>query len=390
MGKPRAKSLRVMILGASGVFGSRLAKLASDEIGVDLVLAARNLPRLNALADSLPITAICRAIDRDKITAHDLAGMDLVIDAAGPFQSSHMRVVESCIAAGVTYLDLADGREFVRDFSRFDEAAKGAETALITGASSIPALSHAVIEYLTENWARIDNLRVGIYPGNRAPRGLSVVESILSYVGKPVRVFRNGEWQEESGWGMTHREAIPGIGTRWASICDTPEQDLLVKRFNPTQSAEFFAGLELSVLHLGLSLMAQPVRWGWLKSLRSFANPMLAVAKWFLPFGSDNGAMTVRAGGVDGQGRPVSRVWVLAADANRGPNVPILAALAMIRRFRDRWRAPHGAYPCAGILDLSEFADDFARLGIRSSMDERYLTGKGFDIRRQAGQSYAA
>jgi hypothetical protein len=268
------------------------------------------------------------------------------------------------MAAGVAYLDLADGREFVRDFPRLDEVAKGAEVSLTTGASSIPALSHAVIDHLTKGWQAIDHLRIGIYPGNRAPRGLSVVEAILSYVGKPVRVFREGRWQQVSGWGVTHREDIPGVGKRWASVCDTPEQDLLVSRYGPREEAEFFAGLELSLLHLGLAAFALPVRWGWVKSLRPIAKPMLTVAKWFLPFGSDRGAMTVAARGIDASGRAVSRRFVLKADANRGPYVPVLAALAMIRRYRDG-RAPEaGARVCAGMLSFDEFETDFARLGI--------------------------
>lgn len=382
--------LNVLILGASGVFGSRLAELASRGDGIALTLAARNLERLEQIAAGLPGKARCIALDRDALTALDLEGFDLVIDAAGPFQSSHMRVVESALAAKVDYIDLADGRDFVRDFSRFDEVAKGAGVALMTGASSIPALSHAVIDELTADWQRIDDLRIGIYPGNRAPRGLSVVEAILSYVGKPVRVFRNGEWQQVSGWGMTHREDIPDIGPRWASVCDTPEQDLLVERYRPTRSAQFFAGLELSLLHLGLAAFAFPVRWGWVKSLRPIARPMLAVAKWFLPFGSDRGAMSVLARGVDATGEMVSKRWVLKADANRGPYVPVLAALAMIRRYRDGVRPPIGARACSGILRLSDFESDFTRLGMEHEVFDAEARAIGFDSHEASRQSCAA
>ena len=179
-----------------------------------------------------------------------------------------------------------------------------------------------------------------------------------------MRVFREGRWQHVNGWGMTHREDIPGVGKRWASVCDTPEQDLLVSRYAPREGAEFFAGLELSLLHLGLAAFSLPVRWGWVKSLRPMAKPMLAVAKWFLPFGSDRGAMTVAARGIDASGPAVSRRFVLKADANRGPYVPVLAALAMIRRYRDGNAPQGGARVCAGMLKLADFEADFARLGI--------------------------
>lgn len=356
--------LKVLLLGATGVFGSRLARLAAREEGLALTLAARRLAKLEALAAELPGEQACCALDRDTLTARDLEGFDLIIDASGPFQASHSGVIVAAMAARVDYLDLADGRDFVAAFPRFDEVAKGAGVALTTGASSIPALSHAVLDGLTEDWRAIDDIRIGIYPGNRAPRGLSVVEAILSYVGRPVRVFRQGSWQDVPGWGLTHREDVPGVGKRWASVCDTPEQDLLVERYRPRRSAEFFAGLELGLLHLGLAAMALPVRWGWAKSLRPLSRLMLSAAQWFVPFGSDKGAMSVRVSGEDAQGRPIERRWVLNADANRGPNVPVLAAMAMLRRYRDGQAPKPGARVCSGLLSLDDFKADFAALGI--------------------------
>ena len=365
-------ALRVLIVGASGVFGSRLAELASGEEGIELTLAARNLRKLEDAAKGMPRKPGLARIDRDTVKSVDLVGYDLVIDAAGPFQASHTRLIDAAIGARVDYLDLADGREFVAGFPRFDKAASEADVTLVTGASSIPALSHAVIDALTAGWQAIDALRIGIYPGNRAPRGRSVVEAILSYVGKPVRVYREGEWQEVPGWGGLHREDIPRIGKRWASVCDTPEQDLLVERYKPRESAEFFAGLELGMLHLGLWLCSLPVRWGWLRSLRPFAVPMLKLAELVRLVGSDRGAMTVRAQGIGRSGSHVEASWVLRADANRGPYVPVLAALAMIRRFREGSGPPPGAFVCSGLLELRDFAEDMERLGMQhwSSGDE--------------------
>ena len=167
-----------------------------------------------------------------------------------------------------------------------------------------------------------------------------------------------------AGWGLLHREDIPGLGKRWASVCDTPEQDLLVQRYKPVEGAEFFAGMELSVLHLGLAAMALPVRWGWVRSLEPLSRPLLALAKCFLPFGSDRGAMTVSIRGKGAAGEAIARKWVLKAHANRGPNVPVIAALAMILRHRDGCAFEPGARVCSGILSLEDFAPHFASLGI--------------------------
>lgn len=355
--------LRVLLIGATGVFGSRLAELAAREGGFALTLAARNLAKLDALAARLGGSAV-RTLDRQRLNATDLAGFDVVVDAAGPFQASAPTVIEAAIAARVPYIDLADGRDFVARIGAHDAAARAAGISVTTGASSIPALSHAVLDDLTAEWTGIDRIAMGIFPGNRAPRGLAVVQAILSYVGHPVRVWRGGRWTRVPGWGMTQRWAVPGVGKRWASVCDTPEQDLLVARYRPRQDAEFFAGMELSILHLGLALLALPVRWGWLRSLRPAARPLLAIARLLLPFGSDIGAMDVRVEGQDAGGKPATARWTLRADGNRGPYVPTLAALAMLRRFRGGQTPEAGARACAGMLSLAEFAGDFAALEI--------------------------
>ncbi len=365
-------ALKVLIIGGSGVFGSRLAALAAGEPGVEITLGGRTRSKLVDVASQLSPKPSILVLDRNAIDQEDLEPFDLVIDAAGPFQASQSHVIVAALASKTPYVDLADGRQFVADFPGFDDAARRCGVPLVTGASSIPALSHAVLDRMTAGWRAIDDIRIGIFPGNRAPRGLSVVEAILSYVGKPVRVFREGEWQQVPGWGMVHREDTGDPGRRWAAVCDTPEQDLLVQRYRPRRSAEFFAGLELGILHLGLALCAMPVRWGWLKSLRPLARPMLAISRLFLPFGSDRGAMTVEARGEDGEGRAIHARWNLRADANRGPNVPILAALALVRRFRDGWGPEPGAHVCAGMLSLREFEADFARLGIVHSQVETH------------------
>jgi saccharopine dehydrogenase-like NADP-dependent oxidoreductase len=366
---PDELPLCVLLIGAGGVFGSRLAERLAMEPGIALTLAGRRREPLEALRRKIGGGAI-RTLDRDWIEARDLSGYDLVIDAAGPFQGSHSRLVEAAIEAGVDYVDLADGRDWVVNFAeRFDAGAREAGIRLVTGASSIPALSHAVLDETVNGWNRIDAISIGIFPGNRAPRGLSVVEAILSYAGQPVRVFRDGEWRHDWGWGQLHRMDAGPAGRRWASVCDTPEQDLLVARYQPQHSAQFFAGMELSLLHLGLWLLSLPVRFGWLVSLRPWSRQLLTMAQWLVPFGSDRGAMVVEAKGLDADGEPAWSRWRLDANANRGPYVPVLAAVAMARHWRDGMRPDAGAHVCSGMIGLQDFQSDFDALGIEAGVE---------------------
>jgi hypothetical protein len=365
--KPRRTGARhtLLLVGAGGVFGRRLAEQIAGEPGFDLILAGRNETRLEALRKALRGPARIARLDRTRIGAADLRrlGASLVIDAAGPFQASGFALVEAAIEAGVHYTDLADGRDFVMNIRRFDRAARARRVTVLSGASTTPALSHAVVDRLTGGWRRIDELLVAVSPGSRAPHGPSVTRAIFSYAGKPVRVFRAGRWTTAPGWGLTRRLAFPGLGERLVSLCETPDLDLLVERYQPTGSAEFLAGLELDLLHRGLALASEAVRRGLLPSLAPFVRPALAVASLLDTFGEDRGGMVVRARGEDGAGRPLSALWSLAAAPGLGPYVPTLAALALVRRLRDGRLTWRGAGPCVGLLALEDFEGDFARYG---------------------------
>ena len=242
---------RVLLIGAAGVFGSRLAEgLARN--GFELVLAGRDAGRAEVEAAAL-LTAFSDAVgeavalDTRTLTAADLTatGARIVVDAAGPFQGAEPRVARAAIAAGLHYVDLADGRDFVAAFTALDAAARAAGVVALTGASSTPALSNAVLDDLTRGWRRIDAVEVGISPGARAPRGPSVTRAILSWLGRPVRVFEDGAWRERTGWGGLTRRDFGPAGTRWLSLCETPDLDILPARFRPTRGAVFMAGWSL-------------------------------------------------------------------------------------------------------------------------------------------------
>jgi hypothetical protein len=365
--------LRVLVVGGSGAFGSRLVRglAATTELGI--VVAGRSRERAEALACAVARERPWREIravslDRHAVTAAELAalGVFAVVDAAGPFQGGDYRLARAAIAAGIRYVDLADARDFVAGFSQLDGEARRVGVTALAGASSTPALSNAVLDALTQGWSSVDTIEIGISPGNRAPRGLSVVSAILSYTGRPVRLLLDGRWQTRPGWALLTRRDIPGLGRRWLSLCETSDLDLVPARFLVRRSAIFRAGLELSILHLGLAATALPVRFGVLASLEPLARPFRFVASRLSSFGTDRGGMLVSATGRDAEGRSVRACWTLIAEAGDGPVIPTLPALAIIRRLVDGRLDRTGAGPCVGLLSLDDLEAEFRPYRIRT------------------------
>ncbi len=359
---------RVLVIGAGGVFGSRLCE-GLLRSGFEVVVAGRDRARAEAVAARLRAAfpegrVEVAVLDKATLTPAGLkaTGAAIVADAAGPFQGAEPTTARAAIAAGLSYVDLADGRDFVAGFPALDAAAKVAGVVALTGCSSTPALSNAVLDRLTEGWREVAAVEAAISPGARAPRGLSVTRAILSWLGRPVRVFEGGEWTTRAGWSGLHLRDFGQAGRRRVSLCETPDLDLFPARFRPRERALFLAGLEPWTLHLEAWLLSRLVRLFRLDPA-PLARPLLALATLHSVSGSDRGAMRVEAYGMDGEGRAARAVWRLVAEPGEGPVTPTLPALAAIKAIAAARVAP-GARACVGVLTLEAIVAEMAPHGL--------------------------
>ena len=361
---------RILVLGGGGVFGSRLARILSADGRFELILAGRSLEKAGAVAANLPKGAAvsCAQIDALHVEAGAIVALqpDLVVHCAGPFQGQNTRVAEAAIKAGVPYADLSDGREFCAGFNRLDAAAKDAGVFALTALSTTTALSTAAAMSLATAFSTVSSVDVGVTPGNRAPRGKAVVEAILSYVGEPIPQVRGGAEVDVWGWGALRRIEIAGLGPRLFSPCDTPDPVAMGQLFPQADRIAFSAGLELSVLHLSLFVLARLRRWRLTPNLAGGVSFFHAVADLFEPFGSDRGAMFVELAGQSHDGAPLRRRWSLVAGGGDGPNIPVLGAAALARKLASGERPAHGARMCIGEITLKDFEQEFAAFDIQT------------------------
>jgi hypothetical protein len=376
-------SQRILVFGGGGVFGSRLAKRLLETTDCELIIAGRSQARCDEAVITLnqqhPASRVQPLIaDRKTVTAAMLRklGACIVVDTAGPFQASARTLAEAAIEAGCHFIDIADARDYVAAFTALDAKARQMGVLAVTGASSTPALSNAVLDALTLGWQQVDHVDIAISPGNRTPRGLSVMRAILSYAGLPVRLLEDGAWRSRPGWSLLHRKLMPGLGGRWLSLCETPDLDIVPQRFPAVRTARFFGGLELGLLHLGLSACSLPVRAGLLKSLLPAAGWFLKIANLVQSFGTERGGMLVEVTGIDADGQSVMSQWSLLAEAGDGPNVPILPALALIRRLLEDKEDRRGAIPCAGLLTLDSIEHEFSGFQITTALKFTRPDGK--------------
>lgn len=240
----------------------------------------------------------------------------------------------------------------------------------ISGASTLPALSSAVVEELRVGLSSLESIEVIIAPGQRAPRGKATLEAVFSYLGRPFLIWRKGQWRRAWGW-MELQKTRLDVDRRLAAACDVPDLELFPERYAGVQTVSFHAALEFRAQHLTLWGLAALRRIGlpfpvvrWAVSLNRLAGMFDAVA-------GEKGGMRVSVVGdrSNGGGR-VRRTWQLTAPAKDGPEIPCMAANLLARRLARGEVFKSGAFPCMGFLTLSEFAPEFARWGMTARMEE--------------------
>jgi hypothetical protein len=363
----------ILILGGYGAFGGRLSRRLRDA-GHAVIVAGRSLDkakRFCAGETGLAPLAADRGEDLAALLAEHRPAV--VVDAAGPFQRSGLAVPRACIAAGIHYLDLADARDFVGRIGELDAAARAAGVAIISGASSLPALSGAAARRLAAGMDDVRAVEIALSISNRGGAGRAAAAAILSYVGRPIRLWRGRAWQ--TGYGCHERRRIrfevggaAPLAGRSVALCEVPDLDLLPDRLPGRPAFAFRAGTDSRLQNLGLAAAARLVRAGLIHDLSRWISWLEPVRRLTAGRGSERSAMAVRLFGIS-SGRRLERRWVLIADKGDGPETPTLAIPVLVRRLL-AGEIEAGARDAGTLLDLADYEAAFVGLAIRHEQSE--------------------
>lgn len=373
--------MKILILGGYGTFGGRLAHLLAEEESLTLFLAGRSIQKAKKFCEGLPSGAgkVPTFFDRNGNVESQIREIqpDLVVDAMGPFQAygeDPYCVVRACIANGANYMDLADGSDFVKGIRQFDAEAKAKNIYVLSGVSSFPVLTAAVVRKLSHDMTCVNAIKGGIAPSPYAGVGLNVIRAIASYAGKPVSLIRNGK--PATGYGLTEtmRYTIcpPGhlpLKNTLFSLVDVPDLRVLPEHWRELDSIWMGAGPVPEVLHRMLIGLSWLVRFRILPSLLPFA-PLFHFVTNTLRWGEHRGGMFVSVEGIDQVGKSIERSWHLLAEGSDGPFIPSMAVQALILHCLAGKMPSSGARPATEELEVSDYEEIFKRRSIYTGQRE--------------------
>jgi hypothetical protein len=364
--------MRMLIVGGYGTFGGRTVELLEHDPRLTLLVAGRSMEKARAYCAQRPALGAKlepAQFDRDGDLAAQIRALkpDILLDASGPFQAygpDAYRLVEAAIDARVHYLDLADGADFVAGVAAFDARARVAGTYVLSGVSSFPVLTAAVVRMLSNGLSRLDEIAGGIAPSPFAGVGENVIRAIASYAGQPVAYL--GRTAKTIGRPFTQQRrytiAPPGrlpLRNTMFSLVDVPDLRVLSVLWPELKRVWMGAGPVPELLHRALISLSWAVKLGVVRSLVSFA-PLMHWATNRLRWGEHRGGMFIEVKGARADGVPETRSWHLLAEGADGPLIPSMAVQAIVQKHLDGALPPFGARACVDDVQLSDYERLFA------------------------------
>lgn len=359
---------RILIIGGYGNFGSFITKRLAKENNLQIIVAGRSIEKSKQLVLQLeaanePETVALNIHDN---LAKNMAVIrpDIVIHTSGPFQTQGYDVAKACIAQGCHYIDLADGRDFVDGITTLNAEAKKKGVLVISGASSVPCLTSALVDHYRNEFQTLEKLDYGITTAQKTNRGLATTAAILSYTGKPFKTLIDGRMQDIYGWQNLHLRKYPALGWRLLGNCEVPDLALFPKRYPELKTVRFYAGLEIPLIHLSLWALSWLVRARMIRKLEHAAPIMLRTSYLFDWFGSANSGFHMELSGI-GKDRSNKKItFELTARSGDGPYIPCMPAILMTKKLANGTIKEAGAIPCMGMITLKEYLDALGDLHI--------------------------
>jgi short subunit dehydrogenase-like uncharacterized protein len=192
---------RLLVYGGSGYTGKLLARAARDR-QIATVLCGRSDEPLRAAAASLDLEFRVAGLEEPSKLARALEGIDVVINAAGPFSATAPALVDACLRTGAHYLDVTG------EVAVIDAIRRSNEQAIQRGVMLMPAVGFDVVasDCLAEHVARrarcARRLHIGISGLALLSKGSA--KTMIGQLGEPAWVRRGGALERVPAGSLEH------------------------------------------------------------------------------------------------------------------------------------------------------------------------------------------
>jgi saccharopine dehydrogenase-like NADP-dependent oxidoreductase len=152
---------------------------------------------------------------------------------------------------------MASAREHVTGIKALNAKAEASSSLIVTGATSVPAISSALVDSLTQEFDRMGEIHVAVCSADADTSWLAMGRALLPSVGRVIRVRQMGRWRDTHAWSEPEKVEFPApAGLQRVYLCDFPDLDLFPIFYGAlTVSAR--AGLQKPLLNNTLAALGR-------------------------------------------------------------------------------------------------------------------------------------
>lgn len=180
-----------LIYGANGYTGELIAREASRR-GLKFAVAGRSRVRIEPLARELQVGSRVFDLGDAAAVAPNIEGVDAVLHCAGPFSHTSAPMVQACLDAGVSYLDITGEMPVFESIFRLDSRAKERGVALIPGVGFDVVPTDCLAAMLNERMPGAEELWLAFY-SPRAEMSRGTTKTMIENIGAGGAVRSGGK-----------------------------------------------------------------------------------------------------------------------------------------------------------------------------------------------------
>lgn len=180
-----------MIYGANGFTGQLIAEAAVRR-GHKPVLAGRSEEKLAPLAERLGLDMVVLDLQEGERLKQVLEGVNIVLNAAGPFVHTALPIIQACLETGTSYLDISGEVTVLEEIFALDQQASERGIAIIPGVGFNVLASDCLVLYAVEKVDTPTELEIAAL---WATEGMSPGSTKTMYENLPVGTLARREGQ---------------------------------------------------------------------------------------------------------------------------------------------------------------------------------------------------
>lgn len=270
MGSTMSTGDRLLVYGGYG-YTARLLLPGLKKLGVDFIVAGRDAAKTEETAAEFGAPARVFALDDPREVDQGLDGVDVMLNAAGPYMHTTKPLIEACLRKRVHYLDLSG------EVGPLEQAAEAGAAARDLGLMVLPAIGFDVVPsdclalHVATRLPDATRLTLHVAASNLMSHGSGL--TLAEHIGIPVHTRRDGILEQmrlrmQMRWadfGEGHR---PMVAVSWGDV---------VTAYHSTGIPNIEVYFEATSFRLAAVTVNQ--YWGWL--LRSSS-----ANEWFRNYAS--------------------------------------------------------------------------------------------------------